>query len=166
MAPELAARRRPLQLVNDNGSNETWFCGHCADRFESAQSRVCPSCGLGLLLQTTLDAAPRPRDAFLIVDSSLSVQAVSANAERELGVREEDAINHHVTELLIAGEAAPPDAASLAVAIARAAGGGGGTNEHVTVRPSKTFGVRLRARIVACGPPQAALVVLAQPAAS
>lgn len=165
MAPEAAASRRPLRLVKHETARSTWFCGHCADQFELAESRVCPSCGLGLLLQTEASAAPRPRDAFLIVDSSLSVQALSANAEHELGVREADAINHHVTELLIPGEAEPPAAASLAVAIARAASGGG-DSESVTVRPSHTFGVRLRARIVACGPPQAALVVLDQPAVS
>jgi hypothetical protein len=168
MAPEQAARRRPLQLVKPDTARYTWFCGHCADRFERPESRVCPSCGLGLLLQTEASAAPRPRDAFLIVDSSLSVQAVSAHAEKELGVREAQAINHHITELLIPGEAEPPDAANLAVAIARAASGGGHA-QPVTVRPSNTFGVRLRARIVACGPPLAALVVLdprPQPAAS
>ena len=110
------------------------------------------------------DAAPRPGDAFLIVDRSLCVQAVSASAECELGVQEAHAINRHVTELLIPGEAEPPAAASLAAAIARAASGGGDTRQPVTVRPSNTFGVRLRARIAACGPPQAALVLLDQPA--
>ncbi len=114
---------------------------------------------------------PRPRplpdlsDLFLIVDSSLSVQALSASAEHHLGVREPQAINRHITELLIPGEAEPPDAASLAVAIARAASGGGAV-APVTVRPSNTFGLRLRARITGCGPPQAALVVLDQPAVS
>jgi hypothetical protein len=161
MAPVLASSRQPLRLVTQETAGQIWFCGHCAERYEHPDSRVCPSCGLGLLLQTEADAAPRPRDAFLIVDSSLCVQAVSANAEQELGVREADAINRHVTELLIPGEAEPPAAASLAVAIARAASGGG-ESAAVTVRPSHTFGVRLRARIVACGPPQAALVVLDQ----
>jgi hypothetical protein len=165
MEASLAPSRRSLRLVKQETLGYAWFCGHCAERYDSADSRVCPSCGLGLLLQTEARAVPRPRDAFLIVDSSLSVQALSANAEHELGVREADAINRHVTELLIPGEAEPPAAASLAVAIARAASGGG-DSETVTVRPSHTFGVRLRARIAACGPPQAALVVLDQPAAS
>jgi hypothetical protein len=165
MEAKVASSRRPLRLVTQDTPSYAWFCGHCAERSESADSRVCPSCGLGLLLQTEADAVPLPRDAFLIVDSSLCVQALSANAEHELGVREADAINHHVTELLIPGEAEPPAAASLAAAIARAASGGGDA-ESVTVRPSHTFGVRLQARIVACGPPQAALVVLGQPAAN
>jgi hypothetical protein len=165
MEASVAPSRQPLRLVKQDTPSYAWFCGHCAEHYESADSRVCPSCGLGLLLQTEADAVPGRRDAFLIVDSSLSVQALSANAEHELGVRESDAINRHVTELLIPGEAEPPAAASLAVAIARAASGGGDT-EAVTVRPSHTFGVRLRARIVACGPPRAALVVLDQPAVS
>jgi hypothetical protein len=31
---------------------------------------------------------------------------------------------------------------------------------HAFVRPANTFGVRVRARITACGPPRAALIVL------
>ncbi|HEV2974613.1 MAG TPA: hypothetical protein VGX69_06400, partial [Solirubrobacteraceae bacterium] len=36
----------------------------------------------------------------------------------------------------------------------------GGTPATVFVRPWNTFGVRIRARIAACGPPRAALLVL------
>ncbi|HWE32617.1 MAG TPA: hypothetical protein VG410_03980 [Solirubrobacteraceae bacterium] len=161
MEAKLVPGRPALRLLDS--ARSTLFCGHCGEHSAEAESRVCRSCGLGLLLRAEPDDAPRPGDAFLIVDRSLSVQAVSAGAELELGVREAHAINRHVTELLIGGEAEPPDAASLAVAIARAASGGGDA-QPVTVRPSHTFGVRLRARIAACGPPQAVLVVLDQAA--
>ncbi len=162
MGTKLASRRPALRLLDS--ARSTLFCGHCGERHEQAESRVCPSCELGLLLHADADLAPGPGDAFLIVDGSLCVQAVSASAEHELGVRESQAINRHFTELLIQGEAEPPAAASLAVAIAHAASGGEDEHQPVTVRPSHTFGVRLRARIAACGPPQAAVVVLDQPA--
>jgi hypothetical protein len=124
--------------------------------------RVCPDCGLGLLLQTRADAAPARDDAFVIVDSSLNVQAVSARAEAALDVREAQVVNRHVTELLIAGETESATG-SLALAITRAAGGDEEPAQRFAVRPSRTFGVRMLARIAACGPPQAALLVLDAP---
>jgi hypothetical protein len=119
---------------------------------------VCRKCGLGLLLRTSASAAPTPADAFLIVDRSLSVQAVSARAEHKLGVNEGQVVNRHVTELLIPGDAEAPGP-GLAAAIVRAAGGDEAATE-VVVRPGSTFGVRLRATVAACGPPPAALLVL------
>ena len=112
-------------------------------------------------MQTDTGGAPEPDDAFLIVDSSLSVQAVSARAEAHLGIREQHAINRHVMELLIPGDT-EASAGSLADAITRAAGGDAAAGRF-SVRPSRTFGVRMLARIAACGPPLAALLVLDQP---
>jgi hypothetical protein len=125
---------------------------------------VCPSCSLGILLRTRSDVAPAVDGAFLVVDSSLSVQAVSARAELVLAVREREAVNRHVSEVLFAADAGPADAdpvttVSLALAVTRAAGG----DERVAslhVRPSNGFGRRLRARVASCGPPRAALVAL------
>jgi hypothetical protein len=160
-----AVARPRLRLVEPNAHDSTWFCGHCGERFDASSPnpipRVCPTCELGLLLQTDAGAAPGPDDAFLIVDSSLSVQAVSARAETQLGVSEQHAINRHVMELLIAGDT-EASASSLAVAITRAAGGDA-SEGRFGVRPSHTFGVRMLARITACGPPRAALLVLDQP---
>jgi hypothetical protein len=160
-----AFARPRLRLVEPNAHGSTWFCSHCGERLDASSPRpiprVCPTCELGLLLQTDTCAAPEPDDAFLIVDSSLSVQAVSARAESQLGIREQQAINRHVTELLIPGDA-QASSGSLAVAITRAAGGDA-TDGRFGVRPSHTFGVRLLARIAACGPPLAALLVLDQP---
>ena len=49
---------------------------------------------------------------------------------------------------------------SLVNRIMHAARGPGETH-HVVLRPAKEFGIRFWARIAPCGPPRAALVVLA-----
>jgi hypothetical protein len=166
-ASVLPARRPALRLVESTTDVQpawTWFCGHCgahpARGFMPAPiHRVCESCEFGLLLQARSGSAPVADDAFLVVDSSLAVQAVSRQAERALGISEAHAVNRHVTELLIPADAEGQGPVSLPVAILRAAAG-----EDVPcrlfVRPSNTFGVRLQARIAACGPPRAALLVL------
>jgi hypothetical protein len=110
------------------------------------------------MLETRSDLAPGDRDAFLVVDAALLVQGVSAKAEQLLSIEEERAINRPIGELLVA-----PDAegrpGGLGGAIAEAVSNGGAPVSK-TVRPWNTFGVRMRARIGACGPPRAALVVL------
>ena len=60
----------------------TWFCGHCAAPSPYGVAppptgRVCPSCGLGILLETRSDVVPSGKDAFLVVDTRLLVQAMS-----------------------------------------------------------------------------------------
>src|SRR5437763_14887718 len=122
------------------------FCTHCGTRPEPTDAcgpsdRVCGRCQLGLLLETRADCAPRPGDAFLVVDGSLSVCAVSAAAEELLAPRETDAVNRHITELLVPADAETREG-SLAVAITWAARGDGGTR-RVVARPANTFGVRL-----------------------
>jgi hypothetical protein len=138
------------------------FCSHCGARpqtgIDDAHSRVCDSCGLGLLLETGSDVAPASGAAFMVLDGSLAVCAVSEAAERLLATRETEAVNHHITELLVPADAEAADRASLAAAVTWAVRGDDSTHT-VTVRPAKTFGVRLSARIAACGPPRAALVV-------
>jgi hypothetical protein len=122
---------------------------------------VCGSCGLGLILAAREDLAPKAGDAFVVLDRSLSVCAVSEAAERLLAVSEPDAVNRHVTDLLVPADAENPDGGgqSLSLAVVWAARGDGGTG-RVVVRPANTFGIRLTARIASCGPPRAALLVL------
>jgi hypothetical protein len=140
-----------------------WFCGHCAAPPGDGQApapvaRVCQSCSLGLMLEAPRDAVPSAREAFLVVDSSLLVQALSLRAEALLGVPEEVAVHRPVGELLVPADAeAQPG--RFASAVLEAAGGSGGTL-RVFVRPGNTFGVRMSARISPCGPPRAALLVL------
>jgi PAS domain-containing protein len=121
---------------------------------------VCTSCGLGLLLETREDALPTDRDAFLVVDRALLVQAMSKQAESFLGLTEEMAINKPVAELLVPADAEAQGRTGFAAAVAQAAGGDDSEMARSFVRPWNTFGVRMRARIATCGPPRAALVVL------
>lgn len=140
------------------------FCSHCgtrpaADTVAKAISRVCADCGFGLILQAPANVAPRLDDAFLVLDQSLSVCAVSRAAERLLATREPDVVNRHITSLLMPADAEHAADGGLAAAVAWAARGEGGTRS-VRVRPANTFGIRLTARIAACGPPRAALLML------
>jgi hypothetical protein len=136
------------------------FCSHCGDRPSAmpAASRVCEACGLGLLLQSNRDVAPAVGDPFLVLDASLSVCAVSGAAEHLLATSETDAVNRHVTELLVPADTEAQGAANLAAAVTWAARGDEKMRK-VVVRPANTFGIRVTARIASCGPPRAALIV-------
>jgi hypothetical protein len=159
----LKTRRGALAVV-PNIAPETGatvaFCSHCGARPVSdlTRSRVCEDCGLGLVLRSGAEVAPFRGDAFLVLDGSLAVCAVSAAAETLLVTRETQAVNRHLTELLVPAEAEAQGAANLAVAVTWAARGDDQLR-RVVVRPATTFGVRLTARIASCGPPRAALIV-------
>jgi hypothetical protein len=139
-----------------------FFCGHCGAEpsagSASGPTRVCADCGLGLLLRCVADVAPVAGDAFVVIDDSLSVCAVSAGAEELLKTLETEAVNLPMTRLLVPAEAEGNAGANLASAITWAARGDDGVYRTV-VRPANTFGVRMSARIAACGPPRAALMV-------
>jgi hypothetical protein len=111
------------------------------------------------MLETRADCVPGHRDAFLVIDSSLLVQAMSTRAETLLGVTEDGAVNRAVMQLLVPADAEAGGPARFSAALVEAAAG---AEEPVSavVRPWNTFGVRLRVRITSCGPPRAALVVL------
>ncbi len=164
----MAGESRPaLRLVHgriEEPARWLWFCGYCAARWHNSEpprpvARVCRSCGLGLLLHAREDAAPGERDAFLVVDQSLRVQALSRRAETLLGVREEAAVQRPVGELLVCADAEAQPSGALADAIMHA-NADSGAPVGVLVRPAGTFGLRMRGRIAGCGPPRAALVVL------
>jgi PAS domain-containing protein len=142
-----------------------WFCGHCAAPSPNGSApppngRVCSSCGLGLLLEAREDAIPEGDDAFLVVDSTLLVQAMSKAAQSFLGLTEEMAVNKPVADLLVPADAEAQGRTSFGAAIVEAADGQDPETSRRVVRPWNTFGVRMRARIATCGPPRAALVVL------
>jgi PAS domain-containing protein len=95
----------------------------------------------------------------LVVDSSLRVHALSAQAEALLGVREDHVVNRPLAELLAPADVEGSGRGDVAAAVADAVGSGDRPS-YSFVRPWNTYGVRVRARIVACGPPRAALIVL------
>jgi hypothetical protein len=151
----------PQPTEDREHSQQIHFCSHCGERQDPERaltSRVCDSCGLGLVLQASDASAPEKGAAFLVIDNSMSVCAVSSEAEQLLATRETESVNRHMTEILVPADAEAQGAQNLAVAVTWAARGDD-TERMVTVRPTNVFGVRLRARIAACGPPQAALLV-------
>lgn len=115
---------------------------------------------MGLLLAASVEIAPSHADPFLIIDGSLTVCALSRQAERLLGVSETEAINRHLADFLVPGDSETPGTENLAAVISWAARGDAPTR-NIVVRPTNTFGVRYWARIGPCGPPTAALLVLA-----
>ena len=146
--------------VDDRGLEVVSFCGHCGQAPVQAQpSRVCGHCGLGLVLQAPADVAPRDGEPFLVIDSTLSVCAVSAEAEALLGMDETKAVNQHIADFLVPADANAPSSDNLLALLVSAASGGGEPRTAV-VRPRSEFGVRFRVRIGPCGPPHAALLVL------
>lgn len=142
---------------------EVLFCGHCGhvsgghpmDR----SSRVCLRCELGLLVAAAASLAPGPDDAFLFVDGTLSVCGLSGRGEELLGVGEAQAVNRHVTELLVPADAEASGPEALVNLLVHAARGDGELHD-VVVRPTAEYGIRHWARIGPCGPPRAALIVL------
>lgn len=164
MSPETA--QNSLNVVNPQAKDrpQKLFCGHCGlsptDSETETPSRVCANCGMGLMLQAPADVAPSADDPFLVVDSSLTICALSRVAEKLLGVAETDAVHRHVGEFLVPADAEAPTSENLSALVAWAARGES-PSTSVVVRPANIFGVRYWARVGPCGPPQAALLVLA-----
>jgi hypothetical protein len=160
----MTAEQRALKLVHDAEQVRPakLFCGHCAARPDEdavTETRVCDHCGLGLILEAPPDAAPTPEDAFMVVDSGLSVRALSRRCERLLGVSEPDAAGRHLSDLLAPADAETPAAHGFFGLLLLAATGGAEPT-MVAVRPAGEFGVRFWARVSTCGPSTAALVLL------
>jgi hypothetical protein len=163
----MSAGRRMLKLVGEPAEVRPAkiFCGHCAREPEGGaprltDSRVCQGCGLGLLLEADPAMAPTPTDPFLVTDAGQHICAVSKAGESLLGVDEPQAVNRHLTDFIVPADLGHPAAYSLAAAVVAAATGAA-EPIHIAVRPPAMFGVRHWARIGSCGPPSAALIVIA-----
>jgi PAS domain-containing protein len=145
---ERRRRRHPRSVL---------FCSSCGDLVErSAQLRVCPGCGMGVLLSTAPEALPARGAAFVVVDRDLRVTAVSGAGERLFG---SDPSGRLLPSLISVRGAD----AELVRQVARAASGLSGT-EKLTVRIAGKRGA-FEARISPCGPPRAALVAVTRPTA-
>jgi PAS domain-containing protein len=160
------AQRPSLRLIRgalEEAQGWTCFCGECTaastEEPLSPLAAVCGPYGMGLLLETRLDAFPSRDDAFLVVDSALTVQTVSQQAATLLGVSEDEIKNRPVAELLSSADAETAQPEDLLHLVHRASTFSD-ERHSVMVRPRNTFGVRMIARIAPCGPPRAALVLL------
>lgn len=160
------AAQTPLRVVRKGEANAPlkMFCGHCGRAPDSdaagETSRVCSKCGMGLVLQAPAEIAPSPKDPFVVIDGALTICALSRQAEKLLGVSETEAVNRHVAEFLVPADSEGASGENLATVLAFAARGEN-PSSNVVVRPTNTFGVRYWARVGPCGPPTAALLVLA-----
>ena len=160
----MAGAQRALTLVHDveEVRPARLFCGHCAapPADEAVrQTRVCDRCGLGLFLESPPETAPTPEDAFMVVDSGMSIRALSRRGERLLGVAEPEAVGRHLSDFLTPADAETPAAQSFFGLLLMAATGGAEPTT-VAVRPTDEFGVRYWARVSTCGPSTAALLLL------
>jgi hypothetical protein len=158
-----------LRAVRTAAPDRRTFCGYCGRRpAESAAkpggaSRVCLSCGLGLLLTADAGLTPEPRDAFLVVDAGLTVRALSKGAEELFELAETDVVDQPLENVLVAADSSGDARARLHATLSGAARGPltAGEPSAAVVQPARSFGVRWAARIGRCEPGQAALVVLA-----
>jgi hypothetical protein len=164
MSPESAI----LRAVRPAEPERRTFCGYCGRRPdpvpEGAEpaSRVCPTCGLGLLLTADAGLAPAVEDAFVVVDAGLTVRALSAAAEKLCDVAETDVVDQPLENVLVAADSTEDARGRLHGLVSGAARGplAGGDPAVAVVRPARAFGVRWRARVGRCEPGYAALVVL------
>jgi hypothetical protein len=128
----------------DQRQDAARFCTHCGVVTDDAPQRVCESCGLGVVLYCARESAPRPGAAFLIVTTDLRITAASRPAG-------DDLIGQPLLDVVRGDGAFPRQVARAAMGSNKVASAWVRTGDH---------GRPLRARIVACGDPPAALVVL------
>jgi PAS domain-containing protein len=140
------------------------FCSHCGRPAASidVRARICARCELGLILQTERGMAPSPGDAFLVTDDDLLICAVSDGAERLLGTDEPTIIHRPVGELLVGRDRDPGGRQRLPELLRAAARGSAGIVETF-VGLLAGSGEQYTARLGACGPPAAALLVIGGP---
>jgi hypothetical protein len=157
-----------LRAVRTAAPERRTFCGYCGRRppegaaRPEAASRVCPDCGLGLLLTADAGLAPAPQDAFLVVDAGLTVRALSKAAEQLFGLAETDVVDQPLENVLVAADSSDDARSRLHAVLAGAARGPltAGEPTAAVVQPARSFGVRWSARVGRCEPGHAALVVL------
>jgi len=146
-------------------ANTVRFCSRCGEPAGNPPrgdgpltlSRVCETCGMGMLLSCLREALPGAGAAFLIATVDLRVSAVSEPAESLFGA-EGALLGRPVTEIVTS----PMGDDALARSVARAAL----RNREPVVLPVRgaaaapVVATMLAARISTCGPPRAALVTV------
>lgn len=134
------------------------FCTHCGRLFEGEPpedrphlERVCPRCGLGVLLHTAREMLPREGEAFVVVKSDLRVSAASEAFEQLFETESAQMAGRPLLALLDT----PIRGSELARRVARAAGGAG----DISLLRVEVGGSRYEVRVGRCGDPRAALAV-------
>ena len=135
------------------------YCGRPPGGGDRGGSRVCARCNLGMVLRAPPGGAPKARDPFLIVDHDLIVRAISQGAEIALGVREPECVGASLERFLqpANGSVDPLDLALL-VQLAVAASP---IPDKLELWAPDHSRHGFCARVTTCGPPPAALLVLA-----
>jgi hypothetical protein len=140
------------------GADLTRFCTHCASLYDlgSHRARVCPDCGLGVILTCASTTLTTAGAAFLVVTSDLRVSAASQHAEDIF-----DLPDGTYGRPLMALLTSPVGVGELARLVVRAANGTYAP-ATIAVEPtsSKVGASEFEARIGGCGNPPAALVVV------
>jgi hypothetical protein len=136
----------------------THFCTHCASLFDqpAARRRVCPTCGLGVVLTCSSATLDAPGAAFLVVMADLRVSAGSKQAE-DLFSAHDGVFGRPLMSLITS----PDGIGELArLVVAAASGTMAPSTISVQAAASKLDDVSLEARVGGCGNPPAALVVV------
>jgi PAS domain-containing protein len=138
------------------------FCSRCGEPAPTGReplraTRVCATCGMGMLLSCARQALPGVGAAFLIVTSDLAVSAVSRAGEELFGP-EDEVLGAPLVDLLFS----PLGEARLAATVTQAALRPRDP-EVVPVRgltPRARGAGPMAARISTCGRPRAALITV------
>jgi predicted nucleic acid-binding Zn-ribbon protein len=140
------------------GDALTHFCTNCASLFDepAARRRVCPRCGLGVVLTCSSATLDAPGAAFFVVTSDLRVSAGSKQAEDLFSVHD-GTFGRPLLSLVTS----PDSVGELARLVVAAANGTMAPSTiEVESAASKLDDISLEARIGGCGNPPAALVVV------
>ena len=147
-----------------DGEELTRFCTHCAALFDAPtgaastpnRGRVCPDCGLGVVLTCSAATLTTPGAAFLVVTADLRVSAGSQAAEDMFSIPD-GTYGRPLMSLLTS----PVGVGEMARLVVRAANGAfAPATILVEAAASNVPGSELAARVGGCGNPPAALVVI------
>ena len=151
----------------DARSKPIRFCSRCGHPAEEPPrrpqrvlgDRVCPRCGMGMMLSCSREALPGTAAAFAVVRFDLRISAVSQAAEVVLG-HEDQLVERPLLEVFTS----PLGDDQLARRVARAAQRPADPvvmPVRLVDGPPRGVGT-LAARIATCGPPRAALLTVEQ----